>query len=101
MPRAKVLVRAKQRDREALVGLTSEGLSQHVIQIGQNMSRDARDAARERASAATGRSRSSAVALREMEARRIAYERAELMIVCDEMRKRIDTLLAGGEIGEV
>jgi len=35
---------------------------------------------------------------RESEARQLAFERAELLAICDEMRARIDLLLAGKDI---
>lgn len=95
-----MLIRATREDRATLVGLTSAALADRVREIAEHMARDARHAAGERASQAAGRSRSSIAAIREMEAWRLAFERKELIVVCDELRKRVDSLLRGVDLGE-
>lgn len=93
-PRAKVLVRAKREDRERLVGKTPEELAANVVGVGEEMARDHRrvETIRQADPQAFGASR-------EHEARMLASARADLMAICDEMRARIDHLLAGKGIG--
>jgi hypothetical protein len=92
--RAKVLVRAKREDRERLVGKTPEELAANVVGVGEEMARDVRRIATLRDTAPD-----SMGASLEREAWMLSHARADLLVICDEMRSRINHLLDGRPIG--
>jgi len=104
--RARVMARTRKEDRDRLMGKTPAELAANVVGLGEAMARDAarfetgQDAVRTDATnIANGWTDKGLQKLRESEAHHLAHARADLVAICDEMRKRIDHLLSGKDIG--
>lgn len=101
------MARTRKEDRDRLVGKTPKALAENVCGIGEHMAREADRAADARDRAMADPTRAGTLykegalqSLRVNEAHVLAHSRAELLAVCDEMRARIDHLLAGKDIGD-
>ena len=99
MAKAKVLVRTRKEYREILVDKTPEDLAKNVVGLGESMLRDAARFETLRASRTTHNAGMDHATDRKFEAHHLAHARADLLAICDEMRLRIDHLLAGNDIG--
>lgn len=94
--RSKVLARTSKEYRGYLEGKSPQSLAENVTGIGESM---AREAARFETMRATIQAGMDPQTSRKFEAHHLAHARADLLAICDEMRLRIDHLLAGKDIG--